>query len=452
MTSNMISKNSELDEIILSNDGQKIKEYILDKFSKKSGPQKAVSFYISLVKLYPSMPDIVLELIDTIPSWGYWKDYFMILLYCDNDELDSYIYELLINQLNKDFNDYQQKKNISMLAKWIPRQGKSFDKKIRFVNKISQKMYPDDDIKIAKTKYRKLVSSLNKYLGTTEIFLCSKEYDKIDFDNVSSKCLYRNMKTFMNNDITKAKLQTFLFKKYVALDFKGFMDKIVFKNNSDFEKGILLSVWNINNLDYADQIDSLLNTNIKKSDVLIDTSKVMYDNKLISISIGIALLAAYFKNKIFINAYEPYQFNVGEFRLFDTIDNISNECAYSENINYTHIIETNKLSKGNNLLIVTNKPYNYKAYNFDTKICYWQLTNDSEKMKSNKPNNKLTVNIGNFYNTRIISQEKKNNNKLMIEKIIHNPDNNICHNPYFKKLLISSAAFTFSAVIYYLFG
>ena len=40
MTSNMISKNSELDEIILLNDGQKIKEYILDKFSKKMAHKK----------------------------------------------------------------------------------------------------------------------------------------------------------------------------------------------------------------------------------------------------------------------------------------------------------------------------------------------------------------------------------------------------------------------------
>lgn len=446
----MASQSSELDDIIKSNDAGKIKEYVLERFSKRTGPQKSVSFYKTLVGLYESMPDVILELVDTIPKWGYWKDYFMILLYSESDELNNYIYELLIDQLNDDYDNYTFNKasNISMLAKWIPRQGKSFDKKYGFVNEICRRMYPDSNLNVAKTKYRKMVSTLNKHLGTPEIYLCSKEYEKIDFNKVPSRCLHRNMKSFLGNDVTKAKLQTHLFKKYVALDFKGFMDKIIFKNSSDFEKGILLSVWNINNLDYADQIEALIGVNIKKSDVLIDTSKTMYDSKLLSISIGLALLAAYFGNKIIINAYDPYQLKINQFKLFETIDDISQECAYSEKMNYNKVIQDGMLTNGNSLIVITNKPYTHESYDSNVKTTYWHLTDDTKKMSTSNPNSKLMVKSGNFYNTTVVSEVKNSQNKMMIGEIIQS--NGGCIS--LKKIMIGSViAVTSLASMCYLY-
>jgi len=434
----MASQNSELDDIIKSNDAGKIKEYVLERFSKRTGPQKSVSFYKTLVNLFESIPETTLELIDTIPDWGYWKDYFMILLYSENDKLDDYIYRLLIDQLNDDYDDYtfHGGSNVSMLAKWIPRQGKSFDKKFGFVNEICRRLYPKDSPNVAKTKYRKMVSTLNKHLGTPEIYLCSKEYDKIDFNKVPSRCLHRNMKTFLGNDVTKTKLQTHLFKKYVALDFKGFMDKIIFKNPSDFEKGVLLSVWNINNLDYADQIDALLGVNVKKSDVLIDTSKTMYDSKLLSISIGLAMLSSYFGNKVIINAYDPYHLKINQFRLFETIDDISKECAYSATINYNKVIENGMLTNGNGLIVITNRPYKHEPYDSNIKTTYWHLTNDTEKMYISNPHAKLTVKSGNFYNTTVVSEVKNNQNKMIIGKIIHPTDG---YSSYLRNIAIGSA-------------
>ena len=58
-------------------------------------------------------PDIVTELIDTIPEWGYWKDYFILLLHSKkNYELTNYIYALVMKQILSDWNNYNNKKII----------------------------------------------------------------------------------------------------------------------------------------------------------------------------------------------------------------------------------------------------------------------------------------------------------------------------------------------------
>lgn len=410
------------------------KETILEKFCKRHGPQKSVSFYKALVKLYLTNKDMVLELVNTIPQWGYYKDYFMIQLYCHNyeekeddeddekktvRELSLYIYELLIETLEDDYANFKKglgKNEISMLAKWIPRQNKSFDKKYGFVNEICKLMYPNDSSLAAKIKYRKMISTLNKHLGTTEIYLCSKEYDKIDFDNMPSNCYYRNMKTFMNNDITKSKMRTHLYSKYVKFDFKEFMDKIIFKKNSDFEKGILIEVWNINRLDYKDQLDTLLGINMNNVDVLIDMSKSMYDNKLISISIGIALLVLSYGNKVIINAHKPYLIDRKERQsLFDLVELISNECAYFNTMN---IEKTIPLIKKKNLLVVSDKVCDKIIKDDKIKVTYWQLLINNLELESEEWNDNFMIYKGNFYNTFNIKQEMTNYNKKIISNII----------------------------------
>jgi len=452
-------------EMIMSNDTEKIKEFILNKFSKKNGPQKSVSFYKTLVRLYPNMTSMVRDLIDNIPEWGYWKDYFMILLYSEDcPELADYIYELLINQLEVDWENFETGNEISMLAKWIPRQGKSFDKKYGFVKQICSRMYPNDGPKVGKTKYRKMVSTLNKHLGTAEIYLCSKEYEKIDFNKVPSKCLHRNMKTFLENDVTKSKLQIHLFKKYIRLDFKGFMDRIIFKKNSNFEKKILIEVWNMNKYDFSDQIENLVGVNVKTADVLIDTSKSMYDEKLISISVGVALLAKYFGNQVIINAYEPYILNFNDpvdekedakakrwkFDLFRAIDVISQECAFYDKINFDALFDKD-LVKKSKLIVVTNKECdndfadNHKG---KPKVFFWELTEDTNKLERYQYKN-VNLIVGNFYSTINVAQEKTKENKQMVKNLIDDSDDiiDINYNHFLLTGIYTFVAVGFLAII-----
>lgn len=50
-----------------------------------------------------------------------------------------------------------------------------------------------------KTQYRQLISKLNNKLNTVQIKQCSKEWSKIDFENVTSVTLNKNYKCFLND-------------------------------------------------------------------------------------------------------------------------------------------------------------------------------------------------------------------------------------------------------------
>ena len=43
-----------------------------------------------------------------------------------------------------------------------------------------------------------LVTSLNKYLDTTQIHMTRREWDKINFDNVTAQTIHKSKNSFMN--------------------------------------------------------------------------------------------------------------------------------------------------------------------------------------------------------------------------------------------------------------
>jgi hypothetical protein len=415
---------SQLKNAFESKSVKEIKEYIMEKFTKKNGPQKSVSFYKAIVQFYKIYPETASKIINSIPEWGYWKDYNFLILY-GNQEMKDYVYQLWIDQLISDFNSYDNLQQISMLAKWIPRYGKSFDKKTGCVKQFCAKFYPEKETVKALIQYRRDIAMLNKYLGTTEIYLCSKEYEKIDFDTMPKRCLYRNMKTFLKVPELNSKLQQYFYKQYVKLDLKGFIDYLVFKKTNKLEKDILKEVWNINKYDYCDQIYNLIGQNIKTCDVMIDTSKRMYDEKLISISFGIALLASFYKNKVYINAYEPYCIDFEKsFDLFKNINLISQECAYFEKMNIKEMIKNDDLKKST-LLVVTNKLIardEIKELPKKKKIIYWYVSVDEKELTEIEVTNKFTFVEGNFYNARVIKKEKEKKSKDNINNIIEKSD------------------------------
>ena len=56
-------------------------------------------------------------------------------------------------------------------------------------------------MRVGKMKYRKLVSKLNKNIGTTEILMCNKQFSYINFANVPKKCLHKNEKAWLDQNI-----------------------------------------------------------------------------------------------------------------------------------------------------------------------------------------------------------------------------------------------------------
>jgi hypothetical protein len=148
-----------------------------------------------------------------VPHYGSYKDWFRIIEW-SRDELKvpnhkvrnamvpviNTIMDLACEQLIKDcqvLDDSSSSKpphEISLLAKWAPREGKSMK---NLAKELATKLFPDS--KAPRKEYRQLVSRLNIAINTLEVKMSNKEWDTIDFaKQVPSVSLMKYRKAFLN--------------------------------------------------------------------------------------------------------------------------------------------------------------------------------------------------------------------------------------------------------------
>lgn len=149
----------------------------------------------SFVKLFLNLPeDIAVKVLPLIPEYGRWKDVIDILVLLDDESVVSKAaYNLVVDQLAKDLIRYDNKESISLLAKWMPSVNAS-KKSRRIALKLCKKMV------IIPMEYRKILSALRQYLDVTEVKTCGGEWDKVDYNKVSSNANLRYVKAFMKHD------------------------------------------------------------------------------------------------------------------------------------------------------------------------------------------------------------------------------------------------------------
>ncbi len=148
----------------------------------REGMGERKSFRTIISALNKEHPEIVKEFISLIPEYGRWDD-----LYCLMDgELKHDVIDFIKNQFEKDIVNYQKKKPISLLAKWLPKES---TKTYKDVYKVLLKA-----LKISPSTYRRITSTLRKYSNVLEVKMSANEWDKIDYNTVPSKAnlLYRN--------------------------------------------------------------------------------------------------------------------------------------------------------------------------------------------------------------------------------------------------------------------
>jgi hypothetical protein len=187
--------------------------------------EKDLSYLLIYIwnKYYPELAKYALKSFVEYPSnipYGSWADikYFsLFILNKTNNKkhpLILYACELIIKQLKNDYTRYLQNKPISLASKWCPREKSKFKWLFNTLAKLwdstiinnCKKYTPKNNNKynesIRKTRqiFRNVLSSLNKYIKTTEIYMCSKSnhWNNIEFNNVPSNCLHKYTNAFLN--------------------------------------------------------------------------------------------------------------------------------------------------------------------------------------------------------------------------------------------------------------
>jgi hypothetical protein len=150
----------------------------------------------------------------TIHQYGSWKDLKYFCEYCKskgdskNSELIQYSVSLTNEQLKKDYANFLSNNNdISLAAKWAPREKSSFgwlyevlatDYFKEFIETAHTIEQTKKAILKCKTEYRKVLSKLNRHLDTLQIKQCSHNWKSIDFNKVTSISLSKQKKAFLN--------------------------------------------------------------------------------------------------------------------------------------------------------------------------------------------------------------------------------------------------------------
>ena len=128
-------------------------------------------FQVIMRSILISFPDIYDQLAIHIPTFGYWKDIFIIERPTENT------LNWLLHQL-------RENENANLLAKWFPRKGEWFVAMHKYLN-------------LSAGAFRRKLTSMS---NTVEQKMCANEWETIQYSTVPSVAGKRYSKSFHNHD------------------------------------------------------------------------------------------------------------------------------------------------------------------------------------------------------------------------------------------------------------
>ena len=135
--------------------------------------------------------------------YGSWKDIKYLYRQYQLSPLVLYGMDLLLDQIRKDISS----ENPSLAAKWVPREKSTFGSLYcelanRFFPEYLASAKSDEQRKRAtlkaKTEFRKIISGLNKKLGTVQINQCGQDWSSIIPENQTSITMHKQKRAFLN--------------------------------------------------------------------------------------------------------------------------------------------------------------------------------------------------------------------------------------------------------------
>ena len=285
--------------------------------------------YMMIYTWYHFFPELakfalkcLVNLDNNIHQYGSWKDIKYFCGFCKEHgaEMDHPLIleaiRITNEQLRKDFLKYStDNNNISLVAKWIPREKSRFgwlyqslatDYFCEYMVTATSEQKSVKAVLKCKTEYRKLISSLNKTIDTLQVKQCANNWSKIDFNKVTSISLGKQKKAFLNIDkkgnlryadrkdriecsdnfnthVKKAVNGEIEMKgKRVAMaDFTRQARELYRNNGSQVEKDLLNSQWTDN---------SSQNCALENMIPMVDLSSSMYGDPMdVAIAMGIRI-------------------------------------------------------------------------------------------------------------------------------------------------------------------
>ena len=147
-------------------------------------------FRIVMKEFTTQEPKAVKELISLIGEYGRYDDLWCLL----NTELKEDVISIVHKQLGEDHMKMHDNKSISLLCKWLPSENASSKDTKRYATIIRK------GLEMTPRAYRKMLSTMRKYIDVVECKMSAKEWGAINYETVPSRAnlIYNN--AFLRND------------------------------------------------------------------------------------------------------------------------------------------------------------------------------------------------------------------------------------------------------------
>lgn len=147
-------------------------------------------FRAVMKELANSQTEMVRKLIPIVAEYGRYDDLVSLL----GTKLNNDVISLIRDTLEEDMKNMRNNKPVSLIAKWLPSENaSSLDTKKLAVQIIK-------DLKICPKRYRKMLSSLRKYIGIVETKMSKNEWNEIDYESVPSRANLIYSNAFLKHD------------------------------------------------------------------------------------------------------------------------------------------------------------------------------------------------------------------------------------------------------------
>jgi hypothetical protein len=168
------------------------------------GKGERLLFRQMFICIYAKYPEAILSILDLIPRYGYWKDFFHLAL--TNYGLLQPAMAIAYDQLMADERALNEGRPLSLFAKWVPKEGKSGH---HFAKEFANYIYSTSDMNYSKrmSALRRRVSRLNAALNTVEVLQCANRWDEIEPANVPTIAAKKCRAAFMNEICSSHKLR-----------------------------------------------------------------------------------------------------------------------------------------------------------------------------------------------------------------------------------------------------
>jgi hypothetical protein len=156
----------------------------------REGQGERKTFRIVINWLAQHYPEVARKNLENIPFYGRFDDLYAFL----NTPLESDMFALVSAQLKSDLRSMKEGESVSLLTKWLKSENTSSPESRAMGYKTRSALG------LTSKRYRRILSSLRRYIDVTEVKMCDDRWSDIDFEKVPSKASMIYRKAFGKHD------------------------------------------------------------------------------------------------------------------------------------------------------------------------------------------------------------------------------------------------------------